>query len=222
MDLMEEDVKCDERPIEEEPEKEGEVNITGDIQTESEEVVQFDGLLFVKSPTSEKHIRYAMKIHCPQLALQVRCVERYRSFHTLRKRLLNTTRMWLMSPKNDFLPIEKRCPECQCILSKLERLEFPRRTLFIPTREDVTARSALLHKFLNVCIQELMHWSGCMRGKKLFALVLGRFVSNNIYEHLIKEPPLSAEPYESILEEKADEPTTLEVDNTRAIVACEA
>lgn len=221
MDLIEEDKPINKELIRTEFEKEEEVSTSNDAQLTTE-VVQFDGILFVKSPTTQKHIRYAMVIQCPQLALHVRCVERYRSFHMLRKRLLKTMRICLSSPRYESQSIGKKCTECQSILLKLESLEFPRRTFFVPSRQDVTTRSALLHNFLNVCLQELVGWSGCMRGKELFSLTLGRFMSNNIYARQIEQRHVSAASFDMLLEEKAEDPTAFEVNDNRAIVACEA
>lgn len=61
-----------------------------------------------------------------------------------------------------------------------------------------------------------------MRGKELFSLTLGRFMSNNIYARQIEQRHVSAASFDMLLEEKAEDPTAFEVNDNRAIVACEA
>lgn len=167
--------------------------------------VRFAGLYVVNGPSESRHIRYAMEISVPELQLRTRCIQRFQSFHQLRKRLLKVTKrcchtyyQQYNSCGNDsklaslaatwsdlpFTSATRGCRSCRRVRKSLKALDFPRRQLFTTTAADVQLRSFQLEAFLGACARLLVDWPSCERGKKLFAAVVGKFLGVNILHQL--------------------------------------
>lgn len=169
-------------------------------------VVRFAGLYVVNGPTESKHVRYAMEIAVPELQLRTRCIQRFRGFYSLRKRLLKATKRCCheqlqhqveaasihslkLSALETWreLPLTLRAPRCRpCLYAHkaLRAVTFPRRRLFATSAADVRARSFQLETFLGACARLLVEWPGCERGRRLFAAVLGKFLGVDILQQL--------------------------------------
>lgn len=170
--------------------------------------VRFAGLYVVNGPSESRHIRYAMEVSVPELQLRTRCIQRFQSFHQLRKRLLKVTKRcchhyhqqynnsgdgnrdsklaslaatWSELP---FTSATRGCRNCRRVRKSLKALVFPRRKVFTTSAVDVRQRSLQLETFLGACTRLLVDWSGCERGKKLFAAVVGKFLGVNILQQL--------------------------------------
>uniref|UniRef100_M4BEN4 PX domain-containing protein n=1 Tax=Hyaloperonospora arabidopsidis (strain Emoy2) TaxID=559515 RepID=M4BEN4_HYAAE len=166
-------------------------------------MVQFKGLYVVQGPTESKHVRYTMDIAVAELQLQGRCIQRFRSFFLLRKRLLEvlkTCRGRLLSRKSTLTgdPDEPQgsagaeliellarprciqCPECELSYDELAAVKFPRRTLLPPSLQDIQARSQMLETFLEYCVRIATTVSACQRTKRLFTTALGKFLGVDV------------------------------------------
>lgn len=167
--------------------------------------VRFAGLYVVNGPSECRHIRYAMEISIPELQLRTRCIQRFQSFHQLRRRLLKVTKRCchthyqqyntsgndsklasLAATWNElpFTSATRGCRACRRVRKSLKALAFPRRQLFTTTADDVRLRSFQLEAFLGACTLLLVDWPGCERGKKLFASVVGKFLGVDILHQL--------------------------------------
>lgn len=173
--------------------------------------VRFTGLYVVNGPTEVRHIRYAMEVALPELQLRTRCIQRFQSFYDLRKRLLKTTKRCCFvhhqpelssnrtasSSTSSYQPSKfaafrelphvlrsSRCRACRRAHKALRAMPFPRRKLFATTANDVRARSLELETFLGACARLLVDWPGCERGRKLVAIVMGKFLGVNILQQL--------------------------------------
>ncbi|CAI5739804.1 unnamed protein product [Peronospora destructor] len=170
-------------------------------------MVQFKGLYVVRGPTDSKHVRYTMDITVDELQLQGRCIQRFHSFFLLRKSLLEvfkTCRGRLSSGKStvenepqltagaELVKILARprciqCPECESTYDQLAAINFPRRTLFAPSLQDVNERSQMLEAFLDYCVHLATTWPACQRSKRLFAAALGKFLGIDMKAYLVAQ-----------------------------------
>ncbi|TYZ65855.1 hypothetical protein PybrP1_008290 [[Pythium] brassicae (nom. inval.)] len=168
--------------------------------------VRFAGLYVVNGPTEPRHIRYAMELSVPELQLRTRCIQRFRSFYVLRQRLLRATKRCcheqlqrqLEANSNQSLKLSAleswrelpltlrppRCHACRCAHKALKAVVFPRRRVFATTAEDVRVRSLQLEAFLGACARLMVEWPGCVRGRRLVAAVLGKFLGVDILQQL--------------------------------------
>ncbi|GLD99740.1 hypothetical protein PINS_up008468 [Pythium insidiosum] len=171
--------------------------------------VAFLGVFVVQSPTEERHVRYAMEVAAPELGLQLRVTQRFRNYHRLRRRLLRVlTKCQDLAyrPNTDECSGELRltwphggCRDCGAVRKQLKRAAFPSRAVFT-TANVVESRPLALEAFLESCVTALVEWQGCERGKKLFSVVLGRFLGVNLLFHMFQQLRLTMEVSESEME----------------------
>ncbi|CAI5723559.1 unnamed protein product [Hyaloperonospora brassicae] len=176
-------------------------------------MVQFKGLYVVRGPTESKHVRYTMDIAVAELQLHGRCIQRFRSFFFLRKRLLEvlkTCRGRRVARTNTSLKADgdepphgsagvelmellarprcAQCVECAASCHALAAVKFPRRTLLPPSLEDVHARSPVLESFLECCVRIATTASTCHGTKRLFTMALGKFLGVDLRRACLGTP----------------------------------
>ncbi|KAJ0397795.1 hypothetical protein P43SY_006497 [Pythium insidiosum] len=171
--------------------------------------VAFLGVFVVQSPTEDRHVRYAMEVAAPELGLQLRVTQRFRNYHRLRRRLLRVlTKCQDLAyrPNADESSAELRlswlhggCADCCGVRKQLKAAAFPHRAVFT-TANVVETRPLVLETFLETCVSALVHWNGCERGKKLFSVVLGRFLGVNLLFHMFQQLRLTMEVSQSEME----------------------
>jgi hypothetical protein len=163
--------------------------LLANISTENQQnkIVEFAGFFLVQSATSQKHVRYAMEISSRDLDIKVRCVQRYSTFYSFRKRLLKILKRCKISTRYSVVDESKGfcCEECLAVRKKIKAIKFPKRKLFTRVHH-VEERSVLLEAFLDSCLQKIVHWKGCERGRRFAAALIGHFIGMNLLLHLMR------------------------------------
>ncbi|DAZ94423.1 TPA: hypothetical protein N0F65_002563 [Lagenidium giganteum] len=77
----------------------------------------------------------------------------------------------------------RTCAPCRAVYKQVKALKFPHRKLFTRA-EDIDDRAPVLEAFLQAVVVELGKWSGCPRGRKVTAVVLGKLLGVNLLMHL--------------------------------------
>lgn len=173
-----------------------------------EKTVNFLGLYVVRGPTASKTVHYMMDISIPQWSLRFRIAQRFHSFRQLRQRLLRalkhcpgTRRPESKRPVEDkktevmngssagkelLRMISARatapCACCSATRKMVTAMKFPKRKFVFTNRQDIHERSLILEAFLSYCIDLMLRWTGCKRGRRAWALLLGVFLDVNLHE----------------------------------------
>ncbi|TMW61962.1 hypothetical protein Poli38472_009455 [Pythium oligandrum] len=156
-----------------------------------EAFARFGGFFLVKGPTEARHVRYAMDVAIPPLQLELRCIQRFSTYYVLRKRLIKatsscqghgTSHSGAVADLDLHQLLGPRCKGCRLVRKTLKSIPFPRRSMFKATADDVENRAMVLEAFLHTCTRLLITWKGCERGRKLFCVVLGKFLGVNLLQ----------------------------------------
>lgn len=171
-----------------------------------EKVAKFIGLYVVRGPTDSRHVRYMMEVSMPQWNLRFRVAERFRSFRRLRQRLLKALKHCRgtgryksqqlgdnhNSPVMDDVSAGKEllrmiaertsgsCSTCAVTRKLLSTMKFPKRKFVFTNKQDVYERTLVLEAFLGYCVELLTQWTGCARGRMIWAIILGEFLDVNL------------------------------------------
>lgn len=185
--------------------------------------VDFGGVFLFESPAGARHIQYAIQVakagesaSAANVSTEF-MIHRYHEFVTLRNRLICVlTSCQRMCESSWSFHIQPSCEPCKTVLKRLKKIAFPRKTWYFTTLDDVTERSILLPRFMNMCAAMLHDWTGCVRGNVLFARALGEFVGAQL---LAKSPSKIAIGAHKQCSQDDDAPTTIsssEDDPTRS------
>jgi hypothetical protein len=182
-----------------------------------EKTVNFLGLYVVRGPTASKNVHYMMDISVQQWSLQFRIAQRFHSFRQLRQRLLRTLKHCPGTRRsNSECPVEGKktevmngssagkellrmisarasapCACCSSTRKMVTAMKFPKRKFVFTNRQHIHERSLMLETFLSYCICLLLRWTGCKRGRRAWALLLGVFLDANLHECIRAEDEAS-------------------------------